>query len=265
MLPFRKKDFVMNMRAYPPLSLFGLAGLAIGLCALILPVSLALPSGWAGPGGIVTPLVFCGGVALAWLFIECLAEPTVVRLLVGGSLGAIAAIVLFSPAPAFADTVTDQASVTIPWGQWLSDLAPGILDLALAGLAAGFAWICRKLPSSVVSLLSTLQVEQLLARAVTYGINAVAGAEHDKVLSVKVGNEVLAEAITYAEDHAPAWLMSFIGTPEQLAAKLIARLKLSSDATVTSVTGGQVIVSDSSTTTAMPATATVVAATATAS
>lgn len=158
----------------------------------------------------------------------------------GALILAAAGFIAFAAATYAAGDAVGTA-VSIPWGDWLSSLAPGILDIALAALATAFAWAGRRLPSSVVSLLSTLQVEQLLARSVTYAINATAGAEHDKVLSVKVGNQVLAEAITYAEVHGPAWLLQFIGSPEQLATKLIARLKLSSDATIAKqMTGGPV-------------------------
>lgn len=49
-------------------------------------------------------------------------------------------------------------------------------------------------------------------------------------LVVDVGNAVLARALQYVLDHSPAWLQSWMGGPEQIAQKIIARLNLAPDA-----------------------------------
>lgn len=113
-------------------------------------------------------------------------------------------------------------TVSVPWGDWLLDCAAAMASVA----AAGLVWLCRFLPASVRALVQTAQVEQVLQKAITYGINAVAGAEKGKTLSVDVGNSVVAEALNYAVTHGPSWLQGWVGGPDALAQKIIARLDL---------------------------------------
>ena len=172
-------------------------------------------------------------------------------------LAAVGFIAFAAAAYAAGDAV--GTAVSIPWGDWLSSLAPGLLDVALAALAAALAWVLKILPASIANVVTPIvksaQVEQLLARAVSYGINAVAGAAHDKVLSVDVGNQVVAEALEYAIAHGPAWLTEFTGDSDQIAQMIIARLKLEAGATVSAsgptITGATT--SAPATTTAAPA------------
>jgi len=56
------------------------------------------------------------------------------------------------------------------------------------------------------------------------------GASKDKSLTVDVGNKVLAQALQYVIDHAPDWLTDWMGGPEQIAQKIVARLNLRPDA-----------------------------------
>ncbi len=62
----------------------------------------------------------------------------------------------------------------------------------------------RFLPSQIQALIRTAQVEQLLGRAIDYGINATANAVKGKTLSVDVGHAVAAQAVKYALDYGPA-------------------------------------------------------------
>lgn len=142
---------------------------------------------------------------------------------------AAASILAFTAMPALAQLVTETApgTVTIPWGDWITALQT-ILVTAIMG---AITWILAMLPASIRTFFQTQQVEQVLRRAVDYGVNAVAGAAKGKKLDVKVGNEVLAAALQYAIDNAPK-LVAKLGE-SNIAEKIIARLDLDEKATVT--------------------------------
>lgn len=228
--------FIVDMIRHP-LS-FGVGGLvAAGVLLLAPPAHAAngLPS-----ASFLMPSAFFAGIALAWLFVECLGSPTLRRYAIGGALGALTAAVLCAPIPAMAADGSMDTSVTIPWGTWLSSGAGALIEVAVAGLVAAVGWLASKVSTPLASLIKTLLTEQLLTRAVTYGINAVAGAAHDKTLSVKVSNDVVRAAAQYAIDHGPSWLIEWLGTPDHIAEMVIARLKLDESASV-SITGTDVV------------------------
>jgi hypothetical protein len=128
----------------------------------------------------------------------------------------------------------DGTAVTLPIGDWVQQAKDFIAPFILAVIA----WLMRKLPAHIVDILKTMKAEQLLAKAVDYGLNAVAGAAKDKVLSVSVGNAVIAQAVQYAIDNGPGWLIKWLGGEEAIAAKIIARLNLDANAAVYSDFGG---------------------------
>ncbi|OXE37540.1 MAG: hypothetical protein CGW95_01090 [Phenylobacterium zucineum] len=134
----------------------------------------------------------------------------------------LAALVLM-PVAAFA---ADGTAINIPVGSWISD-ASGILSAVLVPvLLALVARLLAVLPKPIADFVKTLQVEQLLTRAVSYGINAVKDAEHDKVLSVNVGNAVVAEAANYAIQNGPKWIVDWLGGPDGIKQRILARVKL---------------------------------------
>ncbi|NPU63397.1 hypothetical protein HL667_00105 [Bradyrhizobium sp. 83012] len=124
-----------------------------------------------------------------------------------------------------------DGAVTIPYGQWISDSMP----LILAGLASLVTWGLRQLPANVVALFGNARVELLINNGIGYGLNAVKDAAKGKTLSVDVGNKVLAEAMQYAIENAPGWLLSWAGGPEGLAKKIFGRLDLAPDADATMI------------------------------
>lgn len=133
-----------------------------------------------------------------------------------------AAILLWLAAPAFAA----DTSVTIPWGDWIASAAAHSAEiLVMVGL-----WMLRRLPGQLVAVLQMVRADQLLERAVDYGINAVAGAARGRSLTVDVGSEVAAQAIRYAIDNGPRWLIDWMGGEVGIRQKVIARLELVSDA-----------------------------------
>lgn len=125
-------------------------------------------------------------------------------------------------------TSTVDTIVTIPWGDWLFESA----QVVIAVLGAVVMWGIRQLPARVVAIVQTSQVDQLLKRAIDYGVNTTAGAAKGKALSVDVGNKVLQQAVQYAIDNAPKWLVTWAGGADGLRAKIIARLELESKAAV---------------------------------
>lgn len=127
----------------------------------------------------------------------------------------------------------EAGTIVVPVGSWAQHLSEVVGPVLLAVLM----WLMRKLPASVVDILKTMKAEQLLTRAVDYGVNAVAGAAKDKVLSVHVGNAVVAQSVQYVIDNAPGWLVRWLGGQEAIAAKIIARLNVEESASVDTFAG----------------------------
>lgn len=129
---------------------------------------------------------------------------------------AIAAIFFALPA------IAQDTSVSIPVGEILGYILPSI-GLLLFG---GVLWIAKTLSPSLYAILRTAQTEQLLARAISYGINATHGATKGKALNFKVGNEVARNALQFTLTHGGAWVKEFAGDPILLAEKIYSRLDL---------------------------------------
>lgn len=151
-----------------------------------------------------------------------LKDATLGRLL--GLVCALAVIVAMPIAAYAAD-----GGIKIPVGDWISAAIPYILAL-VGGLVT---WGLRQLPASVVTLLNNLaavfgngRVELLITNAIGVGLNSVANAEKGKTLDVATGVKVLDQALQYAVDNAPAWLLAWAGGPDGLAKKIWGRLDL---------------------------------------
>lgn len=125
---------------------------------------------------------------------------------------------------AVAGPVADT-TVSLPIGDWLV-ASTGFLQWLVPLLVI---WVFRFLPGSIAGVLKTAQVDQLLARAVDYGLNAVVGAVKGKVLNADVGEEVIAQALTYVTTFGPKWLLSWLGGEAGIRARIIARLDLHAD------------------------------------
>lgn len=125
-------------------------------------------------------------------------------------------------APATGETT----KVTWTYGATIAQCASAIGTL----LFAGVMWALRLLPSQVYAVIVSMRADQLLQKAIDYGINMVTAATKDKALTADVGNAVLAQALQYVIDHAPDWLQSWMGGPDAIAQKIVARLNLASDA-----------------------------------
>lgn len=140
-------------------------------------------------------------------------------------LAALAAVFL-AAIPALADTPLGNTVITVPWGDVVAGIVPVLSTLILGGLL----WIAQTVAPPLYGILRTAQVEQLMTKAVDFGLNAVAGAAKGQVLTVDVGNEVVKEIVTYGLTHGGQWFIDFAGTPEEIAQKAYARLNLEQSA-----------------------------------
>ncbi len=121
--------------------------------------------------------------------------------------------------PAFAQAAS-STSVVIPWGDW----AAAALMTVSAVVLPVITWGLRLLPEQLQSLVRTAQVEQLLAKAVSYGINATAGAAQGRSLTVDIGSEVARHAVGYTIEQGPRWVEAWLGGQEGIRKRIIARL-----------------------------------------
>lgn len=124
-----------------------------------------------------------------------------------------------------AQATSDTTKVTWAYGAVIQQWASAIGTLAFAAVA----WLLRLLPGQIYAVLVAARADQLLQKAIDYGINMVKGASKDKALSIDVHNEVLAKALQFVIDNAPGWLQTWMGGPEQIANKIVARLNIQPD------------------------------------
>lgn len=124
-----------------------------------------------------------------------------------------------------------DGSVSLPWGDLLSEILTGLIIL----VGTLVAWALRKAPKALVDALDMFagmmgqgRANELLEKAVTYGINTTAGAVKGKTLDFKVSSAVLERAYEYAIRNAPG-LVKSMGGLLRLREKIIARLEVSDD------------------------------------
>jgi hypothetical protein len=143
--------------------------------------------------------------------------------------GAAMLLLAISSGAAWAQERPLDGFIRIPWGNYVAD---GLVACSAVVVAGVTALLRPVLQSSFLGR----TVDQLLERAIQYGINATADAVRGKNLSIAVGNQVLERAAEYALAHAPA-LVRRMGGMTRLKEKIIARLDLAAGATVSPVFG----------------------------
>ncbi len=142
--------------------------------------------------------------------------------------------------PGAAAVVPEGTNVVIPWGAWLSDLASTIGTVIFAVVV----WGLRKLPQNIVSILKTIQAEQLLEKAINYGFNATAEAAKGRTLSIPVANAIIAQAVSYAiESGAPA-IIRWLDGPEGISKRIIARLQVEPEAQAVRAPDGSAVLTN---------------------
>ena len=129
---------------------------------------------------------------------------------------------LLLAAPAMAQQVAGDGQVVLPWGDVLASSASVLVTLAGSALAFALA----RLPASILAMVKTWQVDQLLERSIGYGINMVAGAAKGQALTVPVANKVIETALEYAVTNGSAALIKWMGGEKVIEQKIISRLNL---------------------------------------
>ena len=151
-------------------------------------------------------------------------------------LGTGAHPALANVAQTVAQPATDTAVVTIPYGSWLTSAAAGIQEIVLSVIMAVIAFACRRLPAAVGAVIKGLLTQQLVERAIAFGVSTVAGATAGKTLSVPVGNAVLANALNYVVSHAPGWFLTWAGGEQAIRDHIIALLPMEEAASLAPAT-----------------------------
>lgn len=149
-------------------------------------------------------------------------------------IAAIAGMV-FAASLAMGQGTTDlpapDTTVVFPWGEYVSVIASWVLTASGSIAALVIAWVAKVLGDRWTAVTKIAQVEQLLKRAIEYAANTTAGVTKGKVIKVDVANEFLKQAIQFAIDSAPKWMIAFMGGEAGIRAKLIARAEFEANAT----------------------------------
>lgn len=143
-------------------------------------------------------------------------------------LAALVALAAAGLQVAFAQVAEPSTVVTVPYGEWIYDFGQNWL---LPVVIAAVGWALRKLPKEWQGLALAARVDQLLANAIQYGINATSGAVRTKTLDVETGNAVMHIALQYAIQHGPSIVKS-AGGVTRIQEKILARLSLDENAVV---------------------------------
>jgi hypothetical protein len=138
---------------------------------------------------------------------------------------ALAWMVAFAPLALASDT-----QVNVPIGAWIDGVADVVTPVIVLAIGGGLIRVAGPIAGPLIGMLGQKRVNQLLDKAIRYAFNAVKGVTpNGGVLSVDVGNEVIARAMNYAIAHAPKLVSTVIGGQDRLREKIIARLDLPAD------------------------------------
>ena len=133
-------------------------------------------------------------------------KPNVLGLIV---LTAIIAV----PLAVFA-AVPESTTTVVPYGDWLVDTLKGLTSVFVAVIS----WLVANYAPDV---LKSFLTNDVITKAVDYGVAAVAGAEHGKTVDVTTANKVIASAANFAVANKPK-ISKWMG--DQLKPLIAARL-----------------------------------------
>lgn len=197
-------------RGWPPL-------VALAAASLVTPaLAGSSPMEWVsyGANGLALGLSIMGGI-MAVVFAAVFWLPR------RFAFAILAVLIVTAIAPAaFAQAVASDTQLPIAWG----DMANGafkfaveailpVLSVALSALAARLTWW-------VPMVFTTARIDRALRTGADYAINAVAGATHDKVITVDVGYAVIKVALERILGSTPGWLIKAMGGPKGITERL---------------------------------------------
>lgn len=137
----------------------------------------------------------------------------------------VACCILLMASPALAQDACVGQTCSIDVGgatQWVLD---HLLPLVTAAILAVYSILLRNLPAGVAGVLRTIRVDQLLMKALDFGVSMIVGASKDKKWDVNLGSDILAHAANYALTMMPGWMNSWVGGVDNLISMLISRLE----------------------------------------
>lgn len=147
-------------------------------------------------------------------------------------------------AQAVASAVAPDTAVTVPWGDWLAGILAEVAASIGVILLAVLAWAARFLPAGLSAWATNQrikQVEQLLERAVLFGINQLEDKVKGKAITFDVQQKIIADAVNYAIDHGPAKIIAWLGGEKAIREKIIARLPSPATANVVTTVPGPTV------------------------
>lgn len=212
-----------------------LAALALACVLSLSPAfAMAYPPEWGSPGDPAARFTIAAVACLAFFAAAALASLVFTR----GHLGrfratgpaAFAILLVFLTAPAFAADDTTVALSAAPWIEMVREI---LLTIVIPAVAAYVIAALRRTYPMAALFLTQRRVEQLGNAATEFAINAIPGAVKEAKLSVNVGSAVIAKAVQYGIDAAPAKAMEAAGGPEGLAKIVFRKLNLADEANET--------------------------------
>lgn len=109
----------------------------------------------------------------------------------------------------------------IDWGNFTAQALQIFAPYIVAGSIAGVGFVLSKVSPGLSMYFHQKHVDTLLANAISAGIAKTEGAAVGQTLTVDIANKVLAEAVSYLNEHALQFLQTYGPRVESM---LIARL-----------------------------------------
>lgn len=144
-------------------------------------------------------------------------------------LAALALACALSISPVFAqDTLAPIApgTVILPYGEWFVAAANTAASILIPALVAFLIKAVTSVYPWAALFLTQRRVEQMANAVTEYAINAVPGAVKEGKLTINLGVEVIAKAVRYAVEAAPAKALEAAGGREGLAKIVFRKLNL---------------------------------------
>ena len=118
-----------------------------------------------------------------------------------------------------------EGSVAVPIGDYAAGIAPFLTTAIVTVVGGLITFLLDKFVGSFATANMRDAVNQLLEKAVQYGVN-MAVENIPANIEVSVQNPVVAHALEYALKHGPTKLIAWMGGATMIEEKILARIKL---------------------------------------